>query len=217
MSMRSSPEAREEVVYPESDGKPIADNTLQFEWISTIKWGLESLFRSNPEVFVAGDLLWYPVEGSPATRSAPDVMVVFGRPKGHRGSYIQHRESGIAPQVVFEVLSPGNRAHDLIQKSLFYQRYGVEEYYIYDPDLGELSGWLRDGGEFRPIPNMEGWTSPRLQVRFGLSGRNLQLTGPDGTPFAGYLEVVNQRDAERARADRLAARLRELGVDPDAV
>ena len=58
--------------------------------------------------FVAGDLLWYAQQGDPTERLAPDAMVVFGRPKGDRGSYKQWEEDGIAPQVVWEVLSPGN-------------------------------------------------------------------------------------------------------------
>src|SRR5665647_3750571 len=84
-------EPKVEVVYPESDGQPIADNTKQFEWITTIKGGLDAVFAADPNVFVAGDLFWYPVEGSPATRMAPDVLVAVGRPKGHRGSYQQWR------------------------------------------------------------------------------------------------------------------------------
>lgn len=52
-------------------------------------------------------LLWYPVESHPEIRTAPDVLVVFGRPKGHRGSYKQWEEDNIPPQVVFEILSPG--------------------------------------------------------------------------------------------------------------
>ncbi len=87
----------------------MSDNTLQFEWIVTIKEGLEAVFRNDPQVFVAGDLLWYPVQGNPKIRTAPDVLVAFGRPKGYRGSYRQWEEGGIAPHVVFEVLSPGNR------------------------------------------------------------------------------------------------------------
>ena len=39
-------------------------------------------FNDDPNVFVAGDLLWYPVEGNPKVRSAPDAMVAFGRPNG---------------------------------------------------------------------------------------------------------------------------------------
>src|SRR6266542_1981574 len=93
------------IEYPDSDGLPMADNTLQFEWIVTIKGNLDRLFADDPLVFVAGDLLWYAVEGRPEIRSAPDAMVVFGRPKGYRGSYKQWMEDGIPPQVVFEVLS----------------------------------------------------------------------------------------------------------------
>src|SRR4051795_2534945 len=114
--------------YPDSDGLPMSDNTLQFQWITTLVGGLEALFRDDPNVFVAGDLLWYPVEGDNVTRSAPDAMVAFGRPKGYRGSYKQWVEGGIAPQVVFEILSPGNRAGRMVRKFRFYERFGVEEY-----------------------------------------------------------------------------------------
>src|SRR5438874_1420885 len=135
------------IVYPESDGQPMADNTRQFRCIVMIQGGLDDLFRDRHDVFVAGDNLWYPVEGHPEIRTAPDVYVAFGRPKGDRGSYKQWEENNIPPQVVFEILSPGNRAGEMIRKYKFYNRYGVEEYYVYDPDSGELTGWQRQGGE----------------------------------------------------------------------
>src|ERR1022692_1906330 len=75
-----------EIDYPDSDGKPIADNTLQFDWIVKIYHGLNYVFRDRSDVFVAADLFWYPVEGRPDIRTAPDGMVSLGRPKGHRGS-----------------------------------------------------------------------------------------------------------------------------------
>ncbi|NES97463.1 MAG: Uma2 family endonuclease, partial [Desertifilum sp. SIO1I2] len=53
-----------EVIYPDSDGQPMSDNTKQFRWIVTIKENLEILFANDPNVFIAGDLLWYPVQGS---------------------------------------------------------------------------------------------------------------------------------------------------------
>src|SRR5262245_44268430 len=130
-----------QIEYPDSDGQPMADNTLQFRWIVTIEGGLEALFADDPNVFVAGDLLWYPVEGQPKVRQAPDIMVAFGRPKGYRGSYKQWLEGGIAPQAVFEILSPNHRLNELTRKFQFYERHGVEEYYVYDPDAGELFGW----------------------------------------------------------------------------
>jgi hypothetical protein len=77
------------VSYPDCDGNPMADNTEQFRWIVVLQQNLEWLFADDPTVFVAGDLLWYPIEGDNKTRSAPDVMVILGRPKGDRGSYKQ--------------------------------------------------------------------------------------------------------------------------------
>ena len=64
-----------EIVYPESDGEPMADNTRQFTWIVKIKENLEILFKYNADVFVAGDLFWYPVKGSNKIKLAPDTMV----------------------------------------------------------------------------------------------------------------------------------------------
>ena len=81
-----------QIIYPDSDGQPMADNTKQFRWITVIKSNLDWLFQNEELVFVAGDLLWYPVEGNPKYRVAPDAMVVFGRPKGDRASYKQWEE-----------------------------------------------------------------------------------------------------------------------------
>ena len=131
------------IEYPDDDGELMSDNTLQFKWIVVIKEGLEALYRHNPHVFVAGNLLWYPVQGDPAICSAPDALVAFDRPKGRRGSYKQWEEDNIAPQAVFEVRSPGNRPDEMMRKFQFYEKHGVLEYYIYDPDTGKLEGWLR--------------------------------------------------------------------------
>jgi Uma2 family endonuclease len=216
MSTIVSPSGRAAVTYPESDGLPMADNTRQFRWIVTIQGGLDACFREHRDVFVAGNLLWYPVEGNNTIRAAPDIFVVFGRPKRDRPSYLQWLEENIAPQVTFEVLSPGNPAGNLTNKFQFYQRYGVEEYYLWDPDNADLNGWRRDGGELRAIPEMNGWVSPRLQVRFELVEGDLQLYGPDGKKFATYIELVEQREQAQQRAERLAAQLKALGIEPDA-
>ena len=192
------------MVYPESDGKPIADNTKQFRWIMTIEGGLKSLFREHPDVFVAGDLLWYPVEGHPEICTAPDVLVVFGRPEGLPGSYVQFREGGVALQVVFEVLSPNNTAAELIRKFRFYERYGVDEYYVYDPDKGELSGWQREGERLDEIGAMAGWVSPHLKVRFELRSGELQLYRLDDQPVR-FIRRARRRARPRAPAGRAGA------------
>ena len=214
----------------------MADNTKQFELIVLIKKNLDLLFANDPNVFVAGDLLWYPVEGNNKTRIAPDTMVVFGRPKGDRGSYQQWREDNIPPQVVFEILSPGNTVIEMVKKSKLYERYGVEEYYLYDPERSELTGWLRSGSELEEIEEILGWTSPRLGIRFDLSDGELVIYRPDGERFATYFELAQQKEEaqqlaeqerqraeqERQRAEQaetklknLLTRLQEQGINLD--
>jgi Uma2 family endonuclease len=184
----------------------MADNTLQFQWIVTVKGNLEGLFLHDADVFIAGDLLWYPVEGHPEICTAPDTLAAFGRPKGYRGSYKQWEEGGVAPHTVFEILSPNNTTPEMDRKFEFYDRYRVEEYYLYDPDHPQLWGWRRVRGRLRPIRNMDGWVSPRLGIRFDMSGDELVIYHPDGRRFLTFEELMeHQREAERkAEQERLA-------------
>ena len=200
-----------EIEYPDSDGQPMAENTLQFQWIVTVKEGLGAIFRNDPNVFVAGDLLWYPVKGQPRIRTAPDAMVAFGRPKGCRGSYKQWEEDGIAPQVVFEILSPGNRPAELVEKLKFHEKYGVEEYYQYDPDHGPLKAWKRGESGLEEIPQTYGYKSPRLGITFlpGEGPDNLKLIAPDGRPLETYEELYESREAQEQRA-KVAAKRAEV-------
>ena len=194
-----------EIDCPDSDGQPMSDNTLQFQWIVTLQTNLDILVKDDRNVFVAGDLLWYPVQGHPEIRAAPDALVAFGRPKGYRGSYQQWQEDGIAPQVVFEVLSPGNRPDEMALKLRFYDTYGVEEYYLYDPYSGALSGWRRVGPSLQPLPGLHNEVSPRLKIRFDLSGPELVIYDPKGQKFLTPLE----REAQREKAEQQARAARE--------
>src|SRR5436309_519308 len=134
MSLMAPAAPDEGIVYPDSDGRPMADNTKQARWMTVLFGNLCALFRDAADVFVAVDLLWYPVRGQPKVRTAPDVMVVFGRRKGDRGSYRQWEEEGVPVTVAFEILSPGNTVPEMADKFAFYEDHGVEEHYIYDPD-----------------------------------------------------------------------------------
>jgi Uma2 family endonuclease len=189
------------LLYPDSDGKPMSDNTEQFRWIVAIKENLEILFAAIENVFVAGDLLWYPVQSTLVSPTAPDVMVVFGRPKGKRGSYQQWKEDEIAPQVAFEILSPSNTSAEMERKREFYEAYGVEEYYLYDPDRLRLAGWLRQEEQLVAIESMEGWVSPRLGIRFSQVQGELEIYRPDGRKFLSSVELDRLAEQERQRAE----------------
>jgi len=207
MSAPLTLQKRKKIVYPETDGQPMAENTLQFRWIVTIEGNLEALYADDPNVFVAGDLFWYPAEGEPGIRTAPDILVVFGRPKGDRGSYMQWEEENVAPQVVWEIWSPGNRPIDLVHKRDFFEKYGVEEFYIYDPDREDLSGFRRNNqGILEEIREMNGWISPRLGIRFMMEKGEFRLYRPDGRPFHTFLEIMQQREEAVKRAEQESTR-----------
>jgi hypothetical protein len=144
--------------------------------------------------------------------------------------------------VVFEILSPGNRLAEMTAKFEFYNRHGVEEYYIDDPDKVDFTGWLRQDGVLQGIVDISGWVSPRLGVRFEL-GDELEIYTSSNELFLLVLEIDRQKkqlqlgmqqakletseaklviqqerdqaDAAEQKAATLTAKLRELGVDVD--
>ena len=163
-------------------------------------------------------------------------MVVFGRSKGRRGSYRQWQEGNIAPQVVFEILSPSNTVDEMDRKLEFDDTDGVEEYYLYDPETFQFDGWLRQGEHRTRSWDIHSWVSPRLNVRFETGQGELAVYHPNGQPFLSSVEREQQREQEqqraeqeqqraeqerqraeqeRQRAEQLAAYLRSIGVDPD--
>lgn len=200
-AMRERPIEEWVIEYPDSDGRPMADNTLQYEWIVLIRENLNELL---PDL-VAGNLLWYPVPGRPKIRIAPDVLVALGRPKGYRGSYRQWEEDGVPPRVVFEVLSPSNSATEMRRKLDFYKRYGVEEYYVIDPAEKTVASYLRDGPDLVPVEDVSYYRSPNLEIVFDV-GEQLVLRAPDGSPFRSFEEVKRALEEAEARAEREQAR-----------
>ena len=208
------------IIYPESDGKPMADNTKQARWIVILFDNLLALFADIADVFIAADNFWYPVEGEPGIRIAPDVLIAFGRPRGDRASYKQWEEGGIAPQIVFEILSPGNTHIEMVAKLDFYEQHGVEEYYLYDPDNNRLCIYVRCGEHLRRVKIVDGFVSPRLGIRFQISAPEMSIYRPDDRPFHVFDQVeidriqieeaLQQAEQQAARAAVEIERLRRL-------
>ncbi|WP_346291436.1 Uma2 family endonuclease [Sphaerothrix gracilis] len=220
--------ASPDVLYPDADGQPMADNTQQYRWIVRLVTNLRQLLKDKT-AFVAGDLLWYPVkvDSPPVPAQAPDAMVALGRPAGDRGSYKQWEEAGVAPQVVFEIISPSNTATEISQKQAFYDRYGVLEMYFYDPDSFEFLGLTRQSQKERPTlltPLNLPWTSPILGIRFEMFKDGLALFSPDGELFKDPEELFQERnqaqqerDQAQQKLERAIAKLQDLGIDLDEV
>jgi Uma2 family endonuclease len=193
----------------------MAENTKQYQWIVRLVENLKCLLQDQA-AFVAGDLLWYPVQvegkATPPCQ-APDAMVVLGRPAGDRGSYKQWEEENIAPQVVFEIISPSNTATEMVAKQNFYAQHGVLEMYFYDPESHDFWGLTREKPEeaFNPVLMLSlPWVSPLLHIRFEASADGLAVFYPNGEPFKTFTEVANERD-------KAFAKLKELGIDPNTL
>jgi Uma2 family endonuclease len=243
----------DELDYPTSDGQPMAESMLQWEWIVLLKLNIDRILKYPEDVLIASDNLVYPVRGSTKICIAPDCYIAFGRPRGLRGCYKVWLEENVFPQVVMEVLSPSNTPREMEAKRQFYERYGSEEFYIIDPEVNSVKIFIRHEQRLVPVATPMEFVSPRLGVRFAVNDQQeLEVVGPDERVFYNYRKSEEIADAERGRAEiererayqermkadaerqkaeaerqkaetaviakeKLAAKLRELGIDPDTV
>ncbi len=195
------------IEYPDDDGKPMADNSLQFEWIQLLSSNLAALFHDRADVVVGGNMLWYPVEGFPKIRRAPDTFVIFDRPKRYRGSYKQWEEDDIPMTVVIEVRSPNDGDRLMLKKLKFYDTYGAEEYYVVDPERYVVQAYRRLADMLAPQRLVDGmYTSQRLGIRFEVGPDSVRVFHPDDRPFL----AAEEKEARRAELVSHTQRLAEL-------
>ena len=67
----------------------------------------------------------------------PDIVFVSNQNK----SILKEDAIYGAPDLVIEVLSPGSKKFDLDKKKKIYEKFGVKEYWIVDPDSKESMGF----------------------------------------------------------------------------
>jgi hypothetical protein len=124
----------------------------------------------------------------------------------------------IAPHVLLEFFSDSDTTGEMTEKIDFLERYGTQEYYTYNLKHKILSGFVRTQEHdqiLEEIPEMNGWKSPRLGITFDMSSGKLVLRKPNGEPFLSYEELEQKANAQEQRANALATKLRELGINPD--
>jgi Uma2 family endonuclease len=182
----------------------MADNEWQERAILVLKTGFRHLLARRSDVHVAGDLLWYPVEGHPEICAAPDVFVIEGLDKDRLRSYRPWVHGGYIT-LAFEVLSHNNTALEMLDKLAFYERHGIEEYVVFDPATGSLRAWTREGDRLVPRLVPDTWTSPRYGVTIGTDGTELVAVGPDGRVWLTPEAETARAEAEAARADAAEA------------
>ncbi len=191
---------KEEVFYPETDGKPMAETDVHRELLNYLIEGLKIYFQQDKDVYVTGNILLYYEEGNPKKCVAPDVMVCFGVEKKLRRIYQIWNERRV-PQVVFEISSTSTWKEDLSKKYSLYQRLGVKEYYIFDPEYKALDEsliayHLIDGEFIKEQIEDNKIFSPTLHLDIVDTGETLRLFNRSTNQFLMTMEEMAARLAE---------------------
>jgi Uma2 family endonuclease len=201
-----------EVYYPESDGKPMAETDLHRNLLLDLVEAADRRFEADPETYVSGNLLIYYVEGHPEKCVAPDVFVVRGVEKRMRPIYKMWAE-GKGPDVVVELTSPSTHREDLEEKRGIYERIGVREYFIFDPEGRRFKppfrGFRLEDGGLRPIlPERQEsgktvYRSEVLDLELHGGGPSLRWVDPaTGEPLPIPRELFHLAMESKKRADR---------------
>ena len=208
----------EDVFYPCSDGRPMADNMWQADAILNATGDLRA---AHPKALVAADILVYPEEGNRHNRIAPDVLVAFGIGTDKRSSY-RVWEEGKPPDWVLEVASPSTEAKDRRTKGRTYAAMGVPEFWLFDAK-GDvyprgtplLQGFELVDGEYRPLPSklVDGERMIRSKV-LGLDvraeGELLRFRDPaTGEDIGHRPEIEAAMKQAQAAAQRAEAQARQ--------
>ncbi|MGG6269814.1 Uma2 family endonuclease [Leptolyngbya sp. AN03gr2] len=223
-----------EIEYPESDGRPMAETDFQRAYLIYSVSVLDLYFQNQSDVYVSGNILIYYEEGNPKACISPDVFVVQNQDKRKRRSYKIWEEGEKYPNFVLEITSKSTVNEDQGSKKGLYAFWGVQEYFQYDPTgdylKSRLQGFRLIEGNYFPIPQIPLDQPNDFSLRSEVLGIDLCLKNQDlkffeassGIQLLGLEETESARRAaelraeqEAQRADRLAAKLRELGVDSD--
>ncbi len=121
------------LVYPESDGEPMAETPKHQQIMIDCMDMLRSHFREVPDVYIGGNMLLYYEEGNPRKSISPDVFMVRGLSQKDLRTY-KTWEQPATLDFVLEVASPSTFENDFtVKKEIYANILGVKEYYIYDP------------------------------------------------------------------------------------
>jgi Uma2 family endonuclease len=210
---------RQEIEYPESDGKPMGETQVHIKAMGYLYAALEFFFRIVEQVYISSNMLFYYEEGNPSAFVVPDVFVVKGIAKHLRRTY-KLWEERIAPCVVFELTSRSTRLDDLGNKRALYEELGVREYFLFDP-LDEylkprLQGFRLTAVGYQPMASSLNGTlrSEELGLILRPEGGLLRLVDPtNGEPLPTLDEAMDLAHAEAQRANRAEAELARVHTE----
>ena len=226
------------VVYPTSDGQPMAETQIHGECMMYVASALRWWFRKHgrDDVYVGSNNFLYYERGNPRAVVAPDVYVAVGAPTfPPRDTYMLWNEPK-GPDFVLEVTSASTRRADERRKREVYAELGVREYFLYDPRAEYLApplqGFRLRDGKYRRLPAVTALSNravavasevlelelrdereaPRLRLHDRATGEDL-LTHEEAERAREEAERVCR--AAEGRVAELEARLRALEGAPE--
>ena len=209
------------VVYPCSDGQPMAETEVHGACMVYVAQALRRLFetRGRADVYVGSNNFLYYERGNPRAVVSPDVYVVVGARAGLRDTYLLWNEPK-GPDFVLEVTSASTRRDDERRKRDVYAALGVSEYFLYDPRAEYLApalqGFRLREGEYRALPAVT--VLPGRGVAVASEVLGLELRDEREAPMLRLRDPETGRDlltyqeSERGREEEAEARQQEAAV-----
>jgi Uma2 family endonuclease len=205
----------EDVIFPPGDlysNEPPVETELHLRQIILLLTCLEWLWRDRNDFYAAGNLTIYysPRQRKSQDFRGPDFFVVLGTERKSRKSWVVWEEEGKYPNIIVEILSKKTADTDKgLKKTIYQDTFRTPDYFWFDPDTLEFAGFHLVDGIYKPIkPNEKGYLwSQQLQLYLGIYQEKLRFFTPEE-------KLVNTPEE---RAEKLAAKLRELNIDPDTI
>ncbi|TAE61365.1 MAG: Uma2 family endonuclease [Nostocales cyanobacterium] len=211
-----------EIIFPEKqvqNEQPKIEKVSNLQQIILLIQCLELWWSNRNDFYAAANLTihYSDRQPKPAELSPPDFFVVRNVERKPRQSWVVWQEDGIYPHIIIELLTGEKDVIDQeFKKDIYQNTFRTPEYFCFDPSNLELTGFILVGGIYQPLEkNNQGWLwSQQLNLYLGIHYNQLRYFTQDGLIILTPEEFAQQ---EKQKSERLAAKLRELGVDPDTI
>jgi Uma2 family endonuclease len=227
--LESQGDISKDVIFPPSDlysDEPPLETELHLRQIMLLLQCLEWVWSGKNDFYAAGNLTIYysPHQKKSEYFRGPDFFVVLGCERKTRKSWVVWEEEGKYPNVIIEILSESTAKTDKgLKKTIYQDTFRTPDYFWFDPYTLEFAGFHLLDGEYQPLQaNAEGYLwSQQLGLYLGIYRGLLRWFTPDRELVPTLEETTAQAQKIAAQAqektERLAAKLRELNIDPDTI
>ncbi|MBD2507272.1 Uma2 family endonuclease [Nostoc muscorum FACHB-395] len=225
MSVTKDFEVPKDVIFPPGDlysDEPPLETDLHRLQMTLLIQCLEWLWQNRNDFYASGNLTIYysPHQRKSENFRGPDFFVVLGTERKPRKSWVVWEEDGKYPNLIIEILSDSTGDTDKgLKKQIYQDIFRTPDYFWFDPETLEFAGFHLLDGKYQSLePNPQGWLwSQQLGLHLGVYQEKLRFFTPEGKLVPTPEEVAQQAEQEKQRSDRLAAKLRELNIDPDTI